>query len=112
MSKINVVLEGRYKGYRVRTQKDCVQIDGNVTKDRISSYEVIDESNKDNYSFWKGVLGVALLGEIGTVIGIGSNKKEYLIAIEWKDHPMHINGTKSLICIDERCYKTFIRSMF
>lgn len=113
MAKVNVVLEGRYKGEWICIKKDCIEINGNVTKNRISSYTVIDETNKDQYSFWKSALGVALLGGWGAVAGLGGKKKkEYLIAIEWKDYPKHSEGIKSLICIDERYYKTFIRSMF
>lgn len=37
---------------------------------------------------------------------LAARKKEYLIAIEWKD------GEKSLICIDEEYYKVFVKSMF
>lgn len=112
MAKINVVLEGRFKNRLVCINKNCIKIDGDVTKDRISSYEVIDETNKGKYSFWKGALGVALLGGIGAIAGIGGKKKEYLIAIEWADRPEHRDGNRSLICIDERYYKTFVRSMF
>ncbi|MBD5521322.1 MAG: hypothetical protein HDR03_08905 [Lachnospiraceae bacterium] len=50
---------------------------------------------------------MALLGGVGAIAGIGGkNKKEYLIAIEWKD------GDKSLILIDDEYYKVFIQSMF
>lgn len=112
MAKTNVVLEGRHKGRLVCLDKDAIKIDGRVTKDRVASYEVIDETNKGKYSFWKGALGVALLGGFGAVAGIGGKKTEYLIVIEWKDCPIHAQGTKSLITIDEKYYKTFIRSMF
>lgn len=48
---------------------------------------------------------MALFGGLGAVAGIGGKtKKEYLIAIEWKD------GEKSLI--DEEYYKVFVKSMF
>lgn len=112
MAKINVVLEGRYKTEWVCINKNNIEISGNVTKDRVSSYEVITESNSSKYSFWKGALGVALLGGVGAVAGIGGKKKEYLIAIEWKDCPHHYAGNKSLILLDERYYKVFVRSMF
>lgn len=112
MSDINIVLEGEYKGHKVYhpKNKDCLSHMGmgwDFNKKNISSYTVIDETNKDQYSFWKGALGVALLGGIGAVAGIhGKKKKEYLIAIEWKD------GEKSLICIDDEYYKVFVKSMF
>lgn len=113
MSKINVILEGRYKGRSICINKNFIEICGrDVTKKDIVSYEIIDESNKNKYSLWKGALGVALLGGFGAVAGIGGkNKKEYLIAIEWH-HNTLMNDDKSLICLDERYYKTFIRSMF
>ena len=114
MAKVNVVLEGRYKDSGIYIDKGHLDIGGcEMTKDTISSYTVLDEISKDQYSLWKGVLGVALLGDIGAVAGVGSkNKREYFISIEWIYEPNHSQGTKSLICLDERCYKTFIRDMF
>lgn len=47
-----------------------------LSKYTISSYTVIDESNKDEYSFWKGALGVALLGGMGAIAGIGGKKRK------------------------------------
>lgn len=112
MSKINIVLEGKYKASELYHPKNKnylspIGMGWNFTKNNISSYTVIDETNKDQYSFWKGALGVALLGGFGAVAGIGGKKKkEYFIAIEWKD------GDKSLILIDEEYYKVFVKSMF
>lgn len=111
MAKINVVLEGRCKGEIICITKSGIEIDHLVTKNNVASYELIDENNKNKYSIWKAALGVAVLGGIGAVAGFGS-KKEYLIAIEWKNYPNHSQGNKSLICLDERYYKAFIRSMF
>lgn len=107
MAKINIVLEGKYKNCKINNHGNMLTLDGGLTKRNISSYTVIDETNKDQYSIWKGALGVALLGGFGAVAGIGGkNKKEYLIAIEWKD------GEKSLILIDDEYYKVFMKSMF
>ena len=99
MSNINHVLEGKYKNEKI-TSGSLLYINSSpFSKRYISSYTVIDESNKDQYSFWKGALGVALFGGIGAVA-------EYLIAIEWKD------GEKSLILINDDYYKVFVKSMF
>lgn len=113
MGKINIVLEGKYKelkisGYQELYIQTPEYVGGrHLNKKQISSYTLIDESNKDQYSFWKGALGVALFGGIGAIAGVkGKSKKEYLIAIEWKD------GEKSLILIDDNYYKVFVRSMF
>lgn len=113
MSKqINIILEGKYKNKEIyissnNTNLETSGIGWNFTKNNIYSYTVLDETNKDQYSFWKGALGIALFGGLGAVAGLGGkNKKEYLIAIEWKD------GEKSLIFIDNEYYKVFIKSMF
>lgn len=107
---INIVLEGKYKGDKINqsfTELCLNKNRGYFIKSWISSYSVIDESNKDQYSFWKGALGVVLLGGIGAVAGLkGKKRKEYLIAVEWKD------GEKSLILIDDEYYKVFVKSMF
>lgn len=110
----NYVLEGEYKNKKIiESQKELLVsteeyvLGRALDKKEVSSYTVIDETNKDQYSIWKGALGVALLGGFGAVVGIGGKKKkEYLIAVEWKD------GEKSLICLDDETYKTFVRSMF
>lgn len=106
MSNINTILEGKNKGKKI-TGGTMLYANCWFSKNTISSYTIIDETNKDQYSFWKGALGVALLGGWGAIAGLGGkNKKEYLIAIEWKD------GEKSLILINEKYYKAFIKSMF
>lgn len=108
--KINIVLEGRFKDENIygSTFPDGFMISTfTVNKKNISSYTVIDETNKDQYSFFKGAMGVALLGGIGAIAGVhGKKKKEYLIAIEWK------SGEKSLILIDDEYYKVLVKSMF
>lgn len=112
MKKTNVILEGYCKGNELYhfSRDNCLSQIGcgyPLTPRYISSYTIIDESNKDQYSFWKGALGVALFGGFGAVAGVkGKKTKEYLIAIEWKD------GEKSLICLDEDAYKVFVQSMF
>ena len=113
MAKINVVLEGTYKDRMVCNEKDFLKIGGEkISKDTISSYEVINETNKEQYSFWKGALGVAILGGWGAIAGLGGkNKKEYLIAIEWT-YPKNSTNNKSLIILDDRYYKVFVASMF
>lgn len=113
MSKVNTILEGRCKGYGISIDKNGISICGDyLTKKSIASYNVIDETNKGRYSFWKGALGTALLGNFGVVAGIdGKNTKEYLIEIEWI-YPKNSTNNKSLILLDERYYQTLVRSMF
>lgn len=111
MKTVNVVLEGEWKGkevfYSSSSKKIFVVGGRSVQKDTVASYVVIDETNKDQYSFWKGALGVALLGGLGAIAGVrGKKRTEYLIAINWKYED------KSLICIDDELYKKFMMAMF
>lgn len=107
MANINYVMEGKYKNEKITAGSLLYTDPSPFSKRYISSYTVIDETNKDQYSFWKGALGVALLGGFGAIAGVGGKKKkEYLIAIEWKD------GEKSLILINDEYYKVFVKSMF
>ena len=111
MKTVNVVLEGEWKGQEIffSTRENALTICGgaSLTQDYILSYTVIDETNKDQYSFWKGALGVALLGGLGAIAGVrGKKRTEYLIAINW------VYKVKSLICIDDELYKKFMMAMF
>lgn len=76
MSEINIVLEGKYKDEKILYSKDMLICDGGLIPRYISSYTVIDESNKDQYSFWKGALGVALFGGLGVIAGVKGKKKK------------------------------------
>ena len=104
----NIVLEGKCKNEKIVNGITTLIIGKErVNPLYVTSYTVIDESNKDQYSFWKGALGVALFGGIGAIAGLkGKKSKEYMVAIQWKD------GEKSLICIDDECYKTLVKCMF
>lgn len=109
MKAVNVILEGWGKGKEVYQRKSLLEVVSvwSLYKPYVTSYTLINENNKSQYSFWKGALGVALLGGVGAVAGIGGKKtSEYLIAVEWK------NGEKSLICLDDKYYKVFVQSMF
>ena len=75
---INYVLEGKYKNRKIRGGS-TLDIDVDLVplnKRYISSHTIIDETNKDQYSFWKGALGVALLGDIGVIAGMGGKNKK------------------------------------
>lgn len=114
MKNVNVVLEGEFKGKEVYYTSQQLRIVGGlpIEKKTVESYVVIDENNKDQYSFWKGALGVALLGGLGAIAGVrGKKRTEYLIAINWKKWTK-AEGGKSLICIDDEYYKKFMMAMF
>lgn len=112
MSKTNTVIEGRFKNSSIIKNVNCLKIGTTeLSKDYVTSYEIITESNSNKYSFWKGALGVALFGGIGAIAGVNNKRKEYYIAIEWKYKGLY-KDSKSLICINEDYYKILIKSMF
>ncbi len=106
----NCVLKGKFEGKKIECGTEYLRIRDTLkkfSKYSISSYTVIDQTERSEYDLWKGMAGMAMFGDGGSVFGIGGKKtKEYLISIEWKD------GEKSLILIDEEYYKTFVASMF
>lgn len=103
----NYVVEGKYKGTKISGGYISEPYIEPISKFSVNSYTVIDETNKDQYSFWKGALGVALFGGVGAIAGLkGKKSKEYMIAIQWK------TGEKSLICVDENNYKQIVGMMF
>lgn len=114
MPNMNYVIKGKYQNEKIICTSilkiSKVQINGTdypLSKFTVSSYNVIDEFNKEEYSFWKGAVGAAFFGGLGAFAGInGKSRKEYLVSIEWKD------GNKSLILIDDEYYKVFVKSMF
>ncbi len=113
MGKVNYVMEGTDKNCPIikSSDKKHLKICGGVELDkfRVDSYEVMDETNRESYSMWKGALGAALFGGLGAVAGIGGkSKKEYLVVIEWKTK----YAQKSLLCLDEEYYKILVRSLF
>mgnify|MGYP004462833665 CR=1 FL=1 len=115
MTELNTVLEGEYKGEKIKKQDNLEIITGDasdkklvcINKENVESYEIIDETNKKTYSLWKGVLGSMFFPIWGFAAGVGGKKKEaYLISITWK------NEKKSLICIDKEWKETLVRGMF
>lgn len=107
MGKINVVLAGKYENEDVGGTSVLSVGSRPLSKSSLSAYTVINETTKEGYSVAKGLMGKRLFGEYGWLAGVGGKtRKEYLISIEWKE------GDKSLICIDDDHYKTFLKWMF
>ena len=109
MSKHNQVLEGKGKGQKITLGSGVIYIGDNIilSKRQVHLYQLIDETNKSQYSFFKGLAGAALFGGIGAIAGIGGKKtKEYLVVVNWKD------GKQSLLSLNEEGYKALVASMF
>ncbi len=115
MSAKNMVIAGDYTGKGVSgvggavqiflTRKDYVLLD----KFGVDAYEVITEETRKSAvsGIARGAVGVTLLGPIGMLAGLSAkNKSTYTISVRFKD------GKNSLIEMDEKLYKLFIKGMF
>lgn len=111
----NMVIAGDYAGKAVTSIGSVVQIfidrKNYVLLDRfgVDSYDVITEDVRKSAASGvaRGAVGAALLGPVGLLAGLSAkNKSTVTIAIRFKD------GKNSLIEVDEKIYKNFIRSMF
>lgn len=80
-----------------------------IDKNTVDSYEVVTEDSTKSASsaIARGALGGFLLGPVGLLAGVSAkNKNSHTIALQFKD------GKKSLIEIDGKLYKLFVREMF
>lgn len=80
-----------------------------LNKQNIEAYELItDEQRKSAASgVIRGAVGATLLGPVGLLAGLSAkNKGIYTVAIKFKD------GKNSLLEVDDKFYKTLIKTMF
>ncbi len=113
----NIVVAGDYEGKVICSNIAGVYISINFTgskkvmlnKYEIETYEVITEDIRKSASSGviRGAVGATLLGPVGLLAGLSAkNKGTYTIAIKFKD------GKNSLIEIDEKIYKAFVKACF
>ena len=115
----NQVLEGIRKGQIIHTSGDIIFVGSQmIFNHEISNYEIItEETRKSGTSMiLRGAVGVALLGGAGVLAALtAKNKNTYIIAIEWNNQFLNSKekkkGTKSIIEIDDKIYKRFIKMM-
>lgn len=80
-----------------------------LNKGSVDSYELITEEHRKSAvsGVARGIVGGALLGPVGLLAGLSAkNKGTHTLAIEF------IDGKKSLIEINDKMYKTLMKSMF
>lgn len=114
----NMVTAGEYSGKGIAILGGAPQIllgnkwTENVLLDKFSveTYDLITEETRKSAASGvaRGAVGGALLGPVGMLAGglSAKNKGAYTLAIQFKD------GKKSLIEVDEKVYKSIVRSMF
>jgi len=115
MGAKNMVVAGDYLGKPVTSVGGVTQIyvdrKNYVLLDKfgVDTYDVITEeiSKSAASGVARGAVGAALLGPVGLLAGLSAkNKGTYTIAVRFKD------GKNSLIEVDDKVYKNFVRAMF
>lgn len=111
----NKVLAGDYEGKNLMLGRNEVLLYTSFTKsfplnkETIVSHELITEEHRKSAvsGISRGLVGGVLLGPVGLLAGLSAkNKGTHTIALQFED------GKKSLIEINEKLYKAFIKSMF
>lgn len=81
-----------------------------LTKENVSSYEVVDETTRKSTgsAIGRGLVGSLLLGPVGLVAGAATAKSKgtHTVAIEFK------SGERSLLEVDDKIYKALVRCLF
>lgn len=109
------VLAGRYEG------ESIISVNGKIfiaigfktielSRGNVTNYEIVTEEHRKSASSGvaRGLVGGALLGPVGALAGTLSakNNNKYQIIVEFND------GVRSLIELDNKEYKIFLKQMF
>ena len=108
----NTIIAGKNKGLNmsnIHTKRILLHTglfkSVDLTNEMIESFEEVDKSTIDNFNDFikRGMIGGAIAGDIGKVLGALSAKKEvlYTIIINYKD------GEKSLAIVNRPLYAAF-----
>lgn len=115
MGAKNMVIAGDYMGKPITGIGGVVQIYVDrknyilLDKFGVASYDVITEDTRKSAAsgIARGAVGAALLGPVGLLAGLSAkNKSTVTVAVRFKD------GKNSLLEMDDKVYKDFVRAMF
>ena len=115
MGAKNMVIAGDYMGKPITGIGGVVQIYVDrknyilLDKFGVDSYDVITEDTRNIAAsgIARGAVGAALLGPVGLLAGLSAkNKSTVTVAVRFKD------GKNSLLEMDDKVYKNFVRAMF
>lgn len=115
MGAKNMVIAGDYMGKPITGIGGVVQIYVDrknyilLDKFGVDSCDVITEDTRKSAAsgIARGAVGAALLGPVGLLAGLSAkNKSTVTVAVRFKD------GKNSLLEMDDKVYKNFVRAMF
>ncbi|AIQ37221.1 hypothetical protein [Paenibacillus sp. FSL R5-0345] len=115
MGAKNKVIAGDYEGKVIMSTLGIVNLQTGflktitLDKNTVEDYEIMDETHSKSAvsAVGRGLVGGFLLGPVGLLAGLSAKSKGvHIIAVQFKD------GKKSLIEIDEKIYKAFLKNCF
>ena len=81
-----------------------------ITKEYVDHYEVLDQESAKSMSsaLTRGIVGGALLGPVGIAAAVTAKTKSiYTVVVYYKD-----SGEKSMLEMDDKTYRLFLKQMF
>lgn len=103
----NRVIAGKYNGTSLYTFGEWRLP---ISKDTVSHYEVLDQESAKSISsaLTRGIVGSALLGQVGIAAAVTAKTKNiYTVVVYYKD-----SDEKSLLEMDDKTYRLFLKQMF
>ena len=120
MSARNKVIAGDYNGKDIfldpkgKIQIGTIQFLSNeivmeLNKNTVKSYETVDASSRKSAgsAIARAGVGALLLGPIGLAAGLSAKSKGiYTLSVEF------LNGSKSLLEVNDKIYKAIVQTLF
>lgn len=103
----NRVIAGKYNGTSLYTFGEWRLP---ISKDTVSHYEVLDQESAKSMSsaLTRGIIGGALLGQVGIAAAVTAKTKNiYTVVVYYKD-----SDEKSMLGMDDKTYRLFLKQMF
>lgn len=107
-SAANKVIKGRYEGHYLTFLGDWNS--SYITKDTVDHYEVLDQESAKSMSsaITRGIVGGALLGPVGVAAAVTAKSKNiWTVVVYYKD-----SDEKSMLEMDDKTYRLFLKQMF
>lgn len=104
----NRVIEGKYKNSPLTFLGDWNH--SYINKKYVDHYELLDQESAKSMSsaLTRGIVGGALLGPVGIAAAVTAKTKSiYTVVVYYKD-----SDEKSLLEMDDKTYRLFLKQMF
>lgn len=104
----NRVIEGRYKGEYLKLLGEWDN--SHISKKTVDHYEVLDQESAKSMSsaLTRGLVGGALLGPVGIAAAVTAKSRNiWTVVVYYKD-----SDEKSLLEMDDKTYRLFLKKMF